>query len=142
MPDPSADKPRPRFKMTQPTSTASARMKHAGTRRLFEYWTDLTGARTGARSLGSNKFYKAQIEQLGPTQFRVTFNYGRVGQSGQFQRQMCSSLGHAQRVMNSKVNKKIAKGYTRLEMRSEADEKAKAQAAGVKLDKPKKKKTN
>ena len=31
--------------MTQSTGAASARMKHAGTRRLFEYWTDLTGAR-------------------------------------------------------------------------------------------------
>lgn len=31
--------------MTQPTGAASAKMKHQGTRRLFEYWTDLTGAR-------------------------------------------------------------------------------------------------
>lgn len=31
--------------MAQSTDAASARMKHAGTRRLFEYWTDLTGAR-------------------------------------------------------------------------------------------------
>ena len=34
-----------RFKMAQSTGAACARMKHAGTRRLFEYWTDLTGAR-------------------------------------------------------------------------------------------------
>lgn len=36
---------RRQFKMTQSTLVSSARMKHAGTRRLFEYWSDLTGAR-------------------------------------------------------------------------------------------------
>ena len=101
-------------------------------------WTDLTGARTGAKSLGSNKFYKAKIEQVGPTQFRVTFNYGRVGSTGQTQTQMFGSLSHAQSRLRSKVNSKTAKGYTRLEMRTEADEKQKAQAAGVQLHKPKK----
>lgn len=45
MSDHSADFIQRRFRMTQSSDAASSRMKHAGTRRLFEYWTDLTGAR-------------------------------------------------------------------------------------------------
>lgn len=45
MQDHDATNTRNRFKMTQSTGAASARMRHPGTRRLFEYWTELTGAR-------------------------------------------------------------------------------------------------
>jgi hypothetical protein len=48
-------------------------------------WTDLTGKKTGATSLGSNKFYKARITQEA-SGYKVTFNYGRVGQAGQTHR--------------------------------------------------------
>src|SRR4051794_15797515 len=65
-------------------------------------WTDLTGKKTGATALGSNKFYKAQIHDLGGS-FKVVFNYGRVGQTGQTQVAMCSTLDHARRTMESKV---------------------------------------
>ncbi len=104
-------------------------------------WTDLTGARTGAKSLGSNKFYKAKLTELSPGSYEVVFNYGRVGSDGQTQRLTFSDLKSAQRKLNSKVNAKISKGYTRLQMRTQADELAKAKAKGVKVDKPKKKKS-
>lgn len=94
-------------------------------------WTDLTGKKTGATTLGSNKFYKAQIHDLGGNSFKVVFTYGRVGQAGQTQTVMASSLAQAQSAMNKKVSEKTAKGYTKLEMRKVDDEKAKAVAAGV-----------
>ena len=103
-------------------------------------WTDLTGARTGATSLGSNKFYKAKLTELSPGSYEVVFNYGRVGTDGQTQRLTFSDLKTAQRKMMSKVNAKISKGYTRLQMRTQEDELAKAKAKGVKVDAPKKKK--
>ena len=101
-------------------------------------WTDLTGKKTGATALGSNKFYKAQIADNGGS-FTVTFNYGRVGQSGQTSVKTAPTLAKAQSIMNSKINAKIKKGYTKVEMRSEDDEKAKAKAKGVKVDAKKKK---
>jgi len=103
-------------------------------------WTDLTGKKTGATSLGSNKFYKAQIHDLGGGSFKVVFNYGRVGQTGQSQTIPAGSLAAAQAIMAKKVKEKTEKGYTKLEMRKEDDEKAKAVAAGVVVEAPKKQK--
>ena len=102
-------------------------------------WTDLTGKRTGATALGSNKFYKAHIHEVGG-QFECVFNYGRVGQSGQFQRVRCATLDAARRTLQKKINSKLAKGYVRVEMRSEHDERAKAAAKGVDVAGAKKKK--
>ncbi len=102
-------------------------------------WTDLTGARTGATSFGSNKFYKAKIEEAGG-RFKITFNYGRVGQRGQTKIEWAPTLDAARRKFNSKVNKKIAKGYRRIEIRNEAEERAKAKAKGVKTEHGEKKK--
>jgi len=99
-------------------------------------WTDLTGKKTGATALGSNKFYKAQIFDLGGS-FKVVFNYGRVGQAGQTQEVVCGSLVLAKKTLEKKVNEKIAKGYTRIEMRSDQDELTKAQAKGVVVGAPK-----
>lgn len=99
-------------------------------------WTDLTGKKTGATALGSNKFYKAQIFDLGGS-FKVVFNYGRVGQAGQTQEVVCSTLAAAKKALEKKVNEKVAKGYTRIEMRSDQDELAKAKAKGVKVGTPK-----
>jgi len=100
-------------------------------------WTDLTGKKTGATALGSNKFYKAQIFDLGGS-FKVVFNYGRVGQAGQTQEVVCSTLAAAKKALEKKVNEKVAKGYTRIEMRSDQDELAKAKAKGVEVGAPKK----
>src|SRR6476659_6729406 len=87
-------------------------------------WTDLTGAKTGATALGSNKFYRAQIF----ADFTVVFTYGRVGQSGQVQKLKGKDLADAQKQLKKKIDSKIAKGYTKVELRSDAEE-AKKQAA-------------
>ena len=71
--------------MTQPTSAVSARMKHPGTRRLFEYWTELTGARPApyrsevtAQGLGRGfATYAFVLENLGEGNIRF-----RVAGSG------------------------------------------------------------
>ncbi len=88
-------------------------------------WTDLTGAKTGATSLGSNKFYRAQI--MGD--FTVVFTYGRVGQSGQIQKVKGKDLADAQKQLKKKIDSKIAKGYTKVELRTESEEKNKTAAA-------------
>ncbi len=102
-------------------------------------WTDLTGARTGASKFGSNKFYKAWIEEVGG-RFRITFNYGRVGQRGQTKIEWAGTVDSARRILQSKVRKKMAKGYRKVEIRSEAEERAKAKAKGVQVEGEKKKK--
>ena len=99
-------------------------------------WTDLTGAKTGATSLGSNKFYKARITEGGGN-FIVTFTYGRVGSAGQVSVERAHTLDEARRIFKSKIQSKVNKGYRPLEMRSEKDELAKATAKGVTVDKPK-----
>ncbi|HSD91008.1 MAG TPA: WGR domain-containing protein [Kofleriaceae bacterium] len=88
-------------------------------------WTDLTGAKTGATALGSNKFYRAQIM----ADFTVVFTYGRVGQSGQVQKVKGKDLADAQKQLKKKIDSKIAKGYTKVELRSDAEEQKKAAAA-------------
>src|SRR6187551_1440848 len=88
-------------------------------------WTDLTGAKTGATSLGSNKFYRAQI--LGD--FTVVFTYGRVGQSGQVQTVKGKDLADARKQLQKKIDSKIAKGYTKVELRSDAEEAKKQKSA-------------
>jgi predicted DNA-binding WGR domain protein len=88
-------------------------------------WTDLTGAKTGATALGSNKFYRAQLF----SDFTVVFTYGRVGQAGQVQTVKGKDLADAQKQLKKKVDSKIAKGYTKVELRSDADEKKKTAAA-------------
>src|SRR6476620_12147647 len=81
-------------------------------------WTDLTGAKTGATALGSNKFYRAQI--MGD--FTVVFTYGRVGQSGQVQTVKGKDLADAKKQLQKKIDSKIAKGYTKVELRTDAEE--------------------
>ena len=87
-------------------------------------WTDLTGAKTGATSLGSNKFYRAQLFD----DFTVIFTYGRVGQAGQVQKVKGKDLADAKKQLAKKIDEKVKKGYTKVEIRSEADEKKKAGA--------------
>lgn len=93
-------------------------------------WTDLTGKKTGATSLGSNKFYKATIEAKNGT-YNVVFNYGRVGQAGQTQKLSCKTLDQAKKQLDDKINAKIAKGYTRIQVRNEVEERNKAASHGV-----------
>lgn len=95
-------------------------------------WTDLTGAKTGATALGSNKFYRAQVF----SDFTVVFTYGRVGQSGQVQSLKGKDLADAQKQMKKKIDSKIAKGYTKVELRTDAEEKKKSVAATGAADAP------
>lgn len=88
-------------------------------------WTDLTGKKTGATALGSNKFYKAQLFD----DFSVVFTYGRVGQAGQTQVVKGKDLADAKAQMKKKIDSKIAKGYTVVDLRSDAEEKQKAGVA-------------
>src|SRR4051812_32085258 len=90
-------------------------------------WTDLTGAKTGATSLGSNKFYRAQLFD----DFTVIFTYGRVGQAGQTQTIKGKDLADAKKQLQKKIDEKLKKGYTKIDIRSEADEKKKAGAAAA-----------
>lgn len=70
-----------RFRMTQSAGAASAKMKHQGTRRLFEYWTDLTGVRSApyrsevtaanlGRDVAANAFVLENLGE-GNIRFRV-----------------------------------------------------------------------
>ena len=99
-------------------------------------WTDLTGAKTGASTLGSNKFYKARLTEAGG-QFVVTFTYGRVGQAGQVSIERAATLEEARKVFTTKIQSKVNKGYRPIEMRSEKDELAKAAAKGIAIERPK-----
>lgn len=80
-------------------------------------WTDLTGKKTGATALGSNKFYRAQLTAEG-SGFKVVFTYGRVGQAGQTQTVKTTTLEDAQDQLKKKIESKIAKGYTKVDLRS------------------------
>ncbi len=102
-------------------------------------WADLTGAKTGATSFGSNKFYRATLTEPAPGSFVVTYVYGRVGTDGQVVKETYGALDMARRKMQSKINSKLAKGYTRIEMRTQRDELAKAKAKGIEVAQPEKK---
>lgn len=80
-------------------------------------WTDLTGKKTGATALGSNKFYRAQLSDEGAG-FKVVFTYGRVGQSGQTQTVKAKTLADAQKQLKKKIDSKIAKGYTKVDLQA------------------------
>lgn len=103
-------------------------------------WADLTGAKTGATSFGSNKFYRATLTEPAPGSFVVSYVYGRVGTDGQVVRETYGTLDEARRKMQSKINSKLSKGYTRIEMRTQRDELAKAKAKGIEIAQPEKKK--
>ncbi len=90
-------------------------------------WTDLTGAKTGATALGSNKFYRAQLF----SDFTVVFTYGRVGQAGQVQTLKGKDLADAQKQLKKKIDSKLAKGYTKVELRTDAEEKKKTASASA-----------
>lgn len=90
-------------------------------------WTDLTGEKTGATALGSNKFYRAQLY----SDFTVVFTYGRVGTAGQVQKVKGKDLADAQKQLKKKIDSKLAKGYTKVELRSDREERQKAAAAAA-----------
>jgi len=103
-------------------------------------WADLTGAKTGATSFGSNKFYRATLTEPTPGSFLVSYVFGRVGTDGQTVTETYDALDMARRKMHAKITSKLNKGYTRIEMRTEQDELAKAKAKGIEIARAEKKK--
>jgi len=107
-------------------------------RRVTLNFTDLTGAKTGCTQLGSNKFWKGEVVDHGNGMGSFLCKWGPTGEPGSDKGSKPNiSLSSAIKTFEKKRKEKIAKGYTELETRNEDEEKAKAQAAGVKIDAPK-----
>jgi len=102
-------------------------------------FTDLTGAKTGCTKLGSNKFWKGWVEDLGNGTANFECLWGATGTPGKDTGSKRGiDLGSAQDLLNKKVKSKEKKGYTRLEVRSDEEEVAKAADNGVNLTADKK----
>lgn len=94
-------------------------------------FTDLTGAKTGCTTLGSNKFWKGWVEQNG-SDYSFECRWGSTGTPGSDKgsvRGISQSVASAQ--LSKKVREKEAKGYTRLLVRDDAEEAAKQAAKGI-----------
>jgi len=89
-------------------------------------FTDLTGAKTGCTTLGSNKFWKGWVEDAGNGSFNFQCRWGSTGTAGS---DKGSVLGISQSAaldqLRKKVREKEAKGYTRLQVRDDTEEAAK-----------------
>ena len=95
-------------------------------------FTDLTGAKTGCTTLGSNKFWTGWVEDVGSGIFNFECRWGSTGTPGKdkgSKRGISETM--ARKTLASKVKSKEKKGYTKLETRNLAAEQAKAKAAGV-----------
>lgn len=105
-------------------------------------FTDLTGAKTGCTTLGSNKFWKGWVEDNGDGTANFECLWGPTGERGSDKGSKRGiSLSDAQKTLNSKVKSKEKKGYTRLDVRSDEEELAKAADKGIDLSTSTKKKT-
>jgi len=100
-------------------------------------WTDLTGKKTGATTLGSNKFYRAQLFD----DCTVTFTWGRVGQAGQSKTITGDDMADAKKQMEKQLDSKTKKGYVKIDMRSDDEEADKAGAKPKKAAGPAKAKS-
>jgi predicted DNA-binding WGR domain protein len=95
-------------------------------------FTDLTGSKTGCTTLGSNKFWKGWVEDLGGGTANFCCQWGATGTPGKTTGSKHGiALSTALSVFAKKKASKIKKGYTELEVRDDAEEAAKAAAAGV-----------
>ena len=108
-------------------------------------FTDLTGAKTGCKKLGSNKFWKGWVEDNGDGTGNFECRWGATGTPGKDTGSKRGiGLEAAQKILGTKIAQKVKKGYTLLEVRSDEEEVSKAADNGVNLtaDKkaPKKKK--
>lgn len=94
-------------------------------------FTDLTGAKTGCTTLGSNKFWKGWVEDAGNGSFNFQCRWGSTGTAGS---DKGSVLGISQSAATDQLRKKVrekeGKGYTRLQVRDDAEEAAKQAAKG------------
>lgn len=95
-------------------------------------FTDLTGDKTGCTTLGSNKFWKGWVEDLGNGLANFECRWGPTGTPGSDKGSVRgTSLSAASDQLRKKVREKEAKGYTKLDTRSDAEEMTKAAAKGV-----------
>jgi len=96
-------------------------------------FTDLTGSKTGCTKLGSNKFWKGWVEDCGGSA-NFECRWGPTGEAGSDKGSKRGvGLAEARKLLASKVNSKEKKGYTRLLVRDDDEEKAKAAAKGIDL---------
>lgn len=97
-------------------------------------FTDLTGAKTGCTTLGSNKFWKGEVLDLGNGLANFECRWGPTGEAGSDKGSLRNiSMSAAEAQLDKKVREKEKKGYTRLETRSDAEEIQKAAAKGVNI---------
>jgi hypothetical protein len=95
-------------------------------------FTDLTGKKTGCTKLGSNKFWKGWVEDLGDGTGNYCCQWGSTGTTGKTTGSKHGiSLSKALSTFESKRKSKLKKGYTELQVRDDAEEAAKQKAAGV-----------
>ena len=97
-------------------------------------FTDLTGDKTGCTTLGSNKFWKGWVEDCGNGTANFQCRWGSTGTAGSDKGSVLgTSLSAASDQLRKKVKEKEAKGYTRLDTRSDQEEMVKAAAKGVNI---------
>lgn len=97
-------------------------------------FTDLTGSKTGCTTLGSNKFWKGWVEDLGGGQANFECRWGPTGEAGSDKGSVRgTSLSAATMQLRKKVQEKEKKGYTKLDTRSDAEEIQKAAAKGINI---------
>ena len=97
-------------------------------------FTDLTGASTGCTTLGSNKFWRGWVEDCGGGIGNFQCKWGATGTEGSDKGSVLGiSITAAKDQLRKKVKEKEAKGYTRLDVRSDAEEIQKAAAKGISL---------
>lgn len=95
-------------------------------------FTDLTGDKTGCTTLGSNKFWKGWVEDLGSGLANFECRWGPTGTPGSDKGSIRgTSLSAASDHLRKKVHEKEAKGYTKLDTRTDHEEMVKAAAKGV-----------
>jgi len=95
-------------------------------------FTDLTGAKTGCTTLGSNKFWKGWVEDNGDGTGNFCCQWGSTGTAGSTNGSKHGiPLATAIKKFKSKRNEKLRKEYTELQVRDDAEEAAKQAAAGV-----------
>jgi len=102
-------------------------------------FTDLTGAKTGCTILGSNRFWKGWVVDHGNGTADFECLWGPTGTPGKDTGSKRGiTLEAAQKLLGSKIASKVKKGYTRLDVRSDEEELAKAADKGIDLSTKKK----
>lgn len=97
-------------------------------------FTDLTGAKTGCTTLGSNKFWTGEVVRRADGQYDFRCRWGSTGTPGSDKGSVYgTSESAALSQLRMKVAEKEKKGYTRLDTRSKDEEVSKAAAKGIDL---------